>query len=472
MIRFLWIMVCLSYGCISSFAQSLPFDELKFIRQLKQNHPVLESGRMQIRYGEEEIRSARGLFDPVIGGGYASKHFDEKLYYNKSYVFVDQPLAPLGMNVHAGFDANSGLNLNPENISGVTGQGYAGISLPLLQGRRMDDRRARLQVAQLYLEGQELQYQMLLNDLLLDALQVYWEWTASLNKLKILEEVLANNDAVLEGMKRSFEQGEIPAIDTLEAFLQNNRIRLQYQAMQLNVNLIRRKLQEFLWENPQIPSSYSDVEEFEIWENAQAYRMYTVHADRLQYKQKLSIHPIVKDINNAWQQLTVYETLEKEQLKPRLDIHANLLFNPQMSFVSQPWLNDNHQYGFRFQMPLWFRTAKGRVEQIKVQQQQNRLELNNVINALENQLEAALFAVNNISEQMNLFEQMQRDSERLYRAEIQKFSLGESSVFLVNNREIQYLQVVLSTIDMKAMEIIQMYQFLHRMGVLYTIVEE
>jgi alanyl-tRNA synthetase len=57
-------------------------------------------------------------------------------------------------------------------------------------------------------------------------------------------------------------------------------------------------------------------------------------------------------------------------------------------------------------------------------------------------------------------------------AERLRFDAGESSVFLVNTREIQYLQAQNTLIDLKTEEIMATYLLLYEMGILYRVASE
>jgi hypothetical protein len=65
-----------------------------------------------------------------------------------------------------------------------------------------------------------------LNDLLLEALEGYWNWVRAYNQLLIYREFIDLALERFDGIRESFTQGDLPAIDTLEAFIQvqNRRI--------------------------------------------------------------------------------------------------------------------------------------------------------------------------------------------------------------------------------------------------------
>jgi outer membrane protein TolC len=87
------------------------------------------------------------------------------------------------------------------------------------------------------------------------------------------------------------------------------------------------------------------------------------------------------------------------------------------------------------------------VAQLKVQDAEfeidaTRVNLLNKIDALRQELDSYVI-------QNEVTQQMVSDSERLLRAEIRKFQVGESSLFLVNTREAKLIESQLKAIKLQ-----------------------
>lgn len=68
-----------------------------------------------------------------------------------------------------------------------------------------------------------------MNQLNLDATDMYWRWALAFENLKVLQEGVELASSRFNYVKSSFEQGDLAAIDTVEAFSQllNRQYRLQ-----------------------------------------------------------------------------------------------------------------------------------------------------------------------------------------------------------------------------------------------------
>lgn len=455
---------------LSVFAQTTDeLTEVDFVRQLMSNHPRAEQANLLIQEGRQEVIAAQGLFDPVLGSSFYRKKFQQNIYYDKLDVGLEQPLTFLGMDLRAGLELNSGIYLNPERTTPSAGLAHAGLSLPLLQGMMIDERRTELKLSKLYQQQTNIEFIDLNNKLLLEGLDAYWKWNRARLRLDVLEEVLENNRVVFQGVKTSFLQGDRPAIDTVEAFQQLQRIELQYNSELVKYNSAVNGLQNYLFEKDatpvklDTPAVASDFDKSTVFES-----------DFFQLTQGDGLvqqHPLIQLLRNERERLQTQLRWQREQMKPRLDLHYNFLVNAGMSPLEQSLISDNYQVAVSFSFPLLFRTARAKTRQFEIYENQTLLQISDELNYIENTLEANRFNFINLTNQVSLASNITSASERLYQAELRRFSLGESSVFLVNTRELQYLQAQNSLIDLRTEQILQAYRMLFDVGALYSFMD-
>lgn len=466
---YLTVLVFLFAGYERLDAQAAALDERTFVRMLLQNHPKARRAFLQQDIGDQELRAAKGMFDPVLAAGFSQKDFQEKLYYRKWDVGMSQPLTWLGMDLAAGVEMNSGSFLNPERNTPLSGLAFAGIRLPLLQGMFIDQRRTDLQLARIFQQRTRLQFQDLNNGLLMDGLKAYWNWNRARLKLDLVREVLANNQVVLQGIRSAFLQGDRPAIDTIEAFQQYQRILLQYNRELVSVQSAANTLNTYLFDNSGQPAP---LEESTAAIGFDASLVFVPESQQLARDQNLdTTHPWLALIRNDNERLNTRLRWEKERWKPRLDLQYNFLADNGMSLTEQQFLNENYQVGIKLQYPLLIRNARARTAQVKAGIWQNELAFSEERNRLQNVISALQFNLQNIREQVAMGTIITQNSLQLYQAELTRFNLGESSVFLVNTREIQYLQAQNALIDLRTEEVLTGYSLLHEMGVLFRISE-
>jgi hypothetical protein len=455
-----------------SWGQVYDFSESRFLDNLLQSHPLAEQYNLLPAMGDAGILTAKGAFDPVLGANYYRKEFAENLYYDQVNPYLVQPLGPLGMDIQVGLEANRGGFLNPESRTPQSGLAYGGIRIPLLRGMFMDQRRARLQISYLDKEKFELERIKLFNELLYEGLKSYWTWNKSVMKVELLREVLRNNEIVLEGIVAAYEQGDRPAIDTLESFQQFQRITLQYNREIRMLNQSMNELSRHLFSEEMV----KELEDFsntqgntqrEDFINAKAHSPQTTNL--LGIDNYLTQHPNLRGIAIEKEKLVIDEKFIKEQFKPRLDLNYNFLFQTDRNPLEQALLTDNYKAGLSFQFPLFLRTERGRLQRLKIEQNLNDLDFVDEKALVSFHVDAEWFALNNLDEQVRLIESIARDAQLLYEAELIKFSLGESSVFLVNTRELQFLSAQMQMIDLRAEQVIQIYSTLKSMGLLHLI---
>ncbi|MEZ4948658.1 MAG: TolC family protein [Saprospiraceae bacterium] len=101
-----------------------------------------------------------------------------------------------------------------------------------------------------------------------------------------------------------------------------------------------------------------------------------------------------------------------------------------------PFYN-NYKWGATFSFPLFLRKASGsyQLAQLKLLEndlgrQQKELEIQNKINQISTELD-------NLEQSFVNMQELVENYTRLFEGEQEKFSIGESSLFLINSRENQ-----------------------------------
>jgi outer membrane protein TolC len=459
------LLICLSTNVL--FGQSTTLQESEFIKDLLRNHPQAKRAMLQQEVGDREVQAAQGLFDPVLAAAFSQKSFQDKLYYRRWDADITQPTTFLGIEFNAGLETNSGSFLNPERNTPLAGLGFAGVKLPLLQGMLWDTRRNDLRLSRIFQQQTRFLLFDINNELLLNGLKAYWNWNRAQMKLELLQEVLTNNRNVLEGIRVAFLSGDRPAIDTVEAFQQYQRILLQY-----NKELVSQRSAVLMLNNYRFDSNGKPMP---IGEGAKSIPTDSslVFSNKLielsENREWMLLNPTINLLRNENERLQTRLRWEKERRKPRLDLKYNLLADRGMSVLEQQFLNENYQVGITFQYPLLIRNARARTAQVKANIWQNDLATTEERIRLENSIAALSFSLSNIRQQVALGSGITDNARKLYEAERMRFDVGESSVFLVNTREIQYLQAQNILIDLKTEEILATYQLLYEMGILYRI---
>lgn len=401
-------------------------------------HPGVKQAGL---YSEEaflQLREARGAFDPRL-----ESDFDRKLYTNKEYftTWKSELKIPVlvNTNLKVGYEQNSGIYLNPQNFVPEAGLVYAGISLPLGQGLFTDSRRIDLQVARLGRDLAEFERVKLLNKLLYEAAKDYWNWAQAYQQLRISEEGANLARFRFEGIQQGVLAGDVAPIDSVEAgiTLQSREIdlaqsRLDYQNALLQLSL-------YLWSEegaPLVPAPGLVPEEM--------VQLQPVSMQSLEELTTLSreIHPELLKLNVKLQQLEFRERLFRDLLKPLVNVEYNYLNKPThlISEAGPQVFTENYKLGVNFSFPLLLRKERAKLQLNRVKQQRTFLELSQQQQVVNTVLQQAYNEFLNLQRLLAAQQQVVESYETLLEGELEKFREGESSLFLVNQRENKLLE--------------------------------
>ncbi|HSI76812.1 MAG TPA: TolC family protein [Lunatimonas sp.] len=402
----------------------------EFLTWVQMNHPVAKQGELILELGQQEIRMARGGFDPFLFANQDEKTFNNTDYYQKREGGVLIPTMA-GVEFKGLMEQNSGTYLNSENTVPPSGLVTVGASVNLGQGLFIDKRRAALRKAQIYLESTAQERNLILNDLYLSATTAYWDWAKSYADLEIYQEGLELAEFRFEGIKTSFFQGDLPAIDTVEAYTQvlNRTIRLQDAE-----NSFFAKTQEvnvFLWDESENPMF---LQTNIVPENLDNEPVAGLEIDV--FRGQLSSHPEIQLLDYDIDYLEVERRWRAEQLKPVVKFNYNFLSETISGMEPSPFFENNYKFGVTISTPLFLRRERGALgitkANINITGYKRDLTYQKIIADLEKQYNNFLV----LNKQVSTFENNIGALERLLEGERIKFDMGESSLFLINAREV------------------------------------
>lgn len=441
-IAYLWLPVAYSQPVEG---QMLSYDA--FMQRVVAHHPVVQQGQLLVAQGEANILKARGGFDPKLAGDLSQKQFNDSRYYNIAEGALKVPTW-FGIEGKVAYQQADGTYLNPERTVPDAGLWLAGVSVPLGEGLFMDQRRAALRQAQTMLKANKAERQSMVNDLLLEAAKAYWEWQAAYRQMRILD------NAVQLALNRynftivSFQQGDKPAIDTTEAYLQVQQLQLMYNEAAVAFRNAGLQLSTFLWLERGIPL---EVTEAAIPDTAPTVATPLPVADSLQQwvAQLANQHPDLLQYRFKLEALDIQRQLRLEQLKPDLFVTYNFLTSTVGGDEIIAGTLENYKFGITFQMPLFMRKERGNLRAAQLKWQSAALALEQKTLEQTNKVEAYINTLSNLNNQLTLVSEMVTNYERMVTAERQLFRQGESSLFLVNSREQKYINAALKQVELQ-----------------------
>jgi len=409
-----------------------------FLKIVKQNHPLAKQADLILKSADANALIAKGNFDPKLFYDFNNKFYDSKNYFELANGGFKIPTW-FGLEIKGGYEQNQGTNLNPENTLPNQGLLYSQLSLPLLQGLIIDERRSTLKQAKLFQELSLFDKISTLNDLLYKAGKSYWEWQLSYTNLKVHQNAVSIGKERFEAMRRTSILGDRPAIDTVEANIQLQDRIINFQQALMDYKTKSLLLSNFLWlENnvpieltektiPEIASSSYDKEN-QIYQNA-------ARIDSL-----INVHPDVKIYDYKLKQLSIEKKFKQDKLKPILNVNYNPLFNADNLSVGY---QNNYKWGVTVGFPIFLRKERGDLQLTKIKIATTNYDNLNKRNELLNKVKATLNEYNNYKNQADIYTKNVSNYERLWQAEKQLFDSGESSLFMINSREMNYINAQL-----------------------------
>ena len=224
----------------------------EYLGYVKSYHPIVKQANLVISESEAKLMKARGAFDPKLEVDYDRKKFKGTEYYDRLNATFKIPTW-FGIEIKGNFEENTGDFLNPQAFLPEDGLYSAGISVPVARGLLTNKRMAMLRQSRLYIKQAQADRQLLVNDILYEATVSYFNWLRRYNEKRVYEEFLANAEMRFNGIKKSYEVGDKPAIDTLEARIALNNRKLNLEKSRIKFVKSTLELSNFLWLNDNTP---------------------------------------------------------------------------------------------------------------------------------------------------------------------------------------------------------------------------
>lgn len=428
----------------SSDSTFLSFED--YLNLVRSNHPVAQIAGIRIPQGDAGLLAARGAFDPVALGDFDQKYFEDSKYYRNFDGGVSIPTI-MGLTIDAGYERASGEYLAPETTTPGAGLIYAGAKLTLGQGLLIDKRRAQLQMAEIYQQSTDAERRVILNDLLYEAGTAYWDWYYAYLSVQIFEDAYDAAVQRLDAVRGSVEGGERPAVDTLEAGIQVQNRELSLRDARMEYFTTSANLAAYVWSEVGEPMMLNDNTFPAPY--GQVLSAFNRQPTDLLQDTLIANHPEL--ILNRFEidRLEVERRLKREQLKPIVDLKYNAIAEPINGNPFTEYSINNYKWGVSFKMPLLLRRERGEVQlaDLKIEESVNKLENKQaMLNAKSRQ---AILTWEQTQEQIELYTRTVSDYGDLLEAERIMFDAGESSLFMVNARELGFINSQVTLIKLE-----------------------
>ena len=406
-----------------------------YLEVVLDNHPLIRKANLYDDITEAYALKGKGALDPKLSSDYNRKDFDNKDYYT---VWNSEAKIPtvLPVDLAVGYERNDGVFLNDQNSVPSQGLVYGTINLSILRGLLFDDQRYNIRLAEVQGIKSQIEKEIVTREIIYQAINAYLDWAKSQEELDINQDYLQLVRERHLNVVDLFENGASPAIDTIESRLNINSANKLFISSRDKLVKSVQNVSLFIWDaeaNPlQLnvdikPSNFRDV-------------VFRLRELSLLFNPEFNNDPLIMKIDNENASIELATRLERENLKPQLDLKYNFIVNMGKTDLAPSFSLNDYKYGVGFQYPILNRKSKGEIKLNETILLQNELDKLQYIGSLRNKFEGLLARVNLQDEMLSVGLEKIANSQLLYEAEQLKFSLGESSVFLLNQRERKLLE--------------------------------
>jgi outer membrane protein TolC len=321
-----------------------------------------------------------------------------------------------------------------------------GVSVSVAQGLLTNKRMAMLKQAKLFVKQAEVDRQLLVNNILYNATVTYFNWLKTYNEKLVYEDFLINAEMRFNGIKKSYEVGEMPAIDTLEARITLNDRKLNLEKSRIKFIKSSLEISNYLWLNDDTPIEIEDGvipnidTNFTVDEtlNTSAFDLATLDLEN---------HPKLQSLDYKFKSLTIEKRLQMNNLLPTIDLQYNFL--SQTAEIARSFSTSAYKSGLNVSFPLFLRKERADLKLAKLKIQDTQFEIQSTKVTLKNKIDAINQELQSFTSQNQFVKVIVEDYNTLLSAEERKFFLGESSLFLVNSRESKLIDAKLKAIALE-----------------------
>ena len=416
----------------------------EFLGYVKKYHPLVKSAQLEINMAQANLMMARGGFDPKIEADFDQKQFMGKEYYS---VFNSSFKIPTwyGIEVKAGFDNSEGIFVNPENSLPNQGLTSLGITVPVGQGLFINQRMADLRKAKIQIRLSQAERKLQAIEVLYNASLAYFNWKRNHSEVQLYSNYLDNASVRYKGILTLIKNGDKPAIDSVEAGIVVKTRRWNLEESKLKLAKSKLDLSNYLWLDNTIPLELQDDV---LPENkleltiSETLKINKLISDTI----SIENHPKINSLENKLAILEVDRKLKANSLLPKMDVGYHYLSEP--NYWNDTNFN-NYKIGVNFKFPLFLRKERGSLQLAKFKIQDTKLSLDLERIQLKNKITAQQTEIKSIEKQLQLISSLVSGNGQMLQSEERLFSLGESSIFLINARENNLVSIQLTQLGLE-----------------------
>lgn len=455
------VRICVILGVLLAFhrqAEAQIFTLRDFLLSIELYHPIAKQAALLNDQADATLRMARGAFDPYVESEIAQKEYADKLYYRQWNTNLYLPVWG-GIDAYLGHMQNSGDFLDPSQTLPDDGLIKAGVKMDVLSGFWNNRRQVDIAQGKLLQNANANEQIIRMNDLFHDAVQDYIAWSRSYAVMELQRTFIEAASIRYTNTVMLYQQGDIPAIDTLEAYMQlQDRTGTFNEAFVYYVYALNQ-VNAYVWDKNDNPLRLNESQTPEPLDSLYWLSQLPVNVNWANHPKLLSYQ-----FKNG--SLELDRKMKQQYLLPELSVQYNVL-NPPSNTILDELETSNYQFGVWFTYPLFLRQERAALQMVGLKLQEVRFDQANTLNALQIRANTLELELQTWDAQRTLYRSLRDNSAVLLNAEETKFSMGESSLFLVNSRELSFLNNGMKSISADAKYLSTAMKQMYTLGRVY-----
>ena len=464
--RILTILVLFSGYCNPSFSQDSGSINLGMVlKQVREFHPVVKQAALFPKQGESYLRYARGNFDPKLFFEQREKTFKSENYYTETTAGISVPTW-YGIDLKAGYENNSGVNLSPDLKTPANGLSYAGVDVPILRNMVTDARRTGLRQAQLFKEQSVAMREQLLNELAQQVIQDYANWYFTWQEKAICLQALTLLKERMSAIRSEFTAGSKSAADTIETAAQLGSFNILYRDASAKEYKSRMLLSAHLWTENNVPVNINEG-------IAPGYTgldfldsMIQGFPDTMVSGSIQNLQPTLQMLDLDVQKNKFEMRLKRQAMLPEVRLKYRALSPGYFEYPAGNSVSMNSTFGLGFSSALFLRKERGEFELSRIAWQESGFKF-------QQKTREAAQKVSGLYREAITYRALSRDFaiisdqyKQLYEYEKTRFSAGDATVFMVNIRETRWVETLLKLNQYREKQVLSASYYLEMAGVI------
>lgn len=407
-----------------------------FLSRVIAQHPQVRQAEAARRQADADALTARGGFDPYVSAIWDTKRFKGIGYYDELDARLVVP-TPWGVDFKLGWERAAGQIINPERATPGEGLLSFGVMLPIGPRILTDERRTALRQAEIAQDAADADRDAAVARVLQSAARDWGLWSEMTRRARIATEGVELARFRLDALRRRVAAGDAAAIDTIEATAElrtREVLRLDAAAAAAAARLVA---EGWLWRadgTPDLlPANAVAAERATL--SQEAMLIDRASGDALRYL--VARHPFVQQATARWRQAEAARRLAAVNILPSASVElSGLAAGGALGDVNLPTLaGEESKFSGGVRLPLFPRREIGRLRSAEERTRALNLERERVRRDVEIEARRALLEVTAVDSALLRQETLVTLQERLLAAEQQRFSVGESTLLVVNLRE-------------------------------------